>query len=348
MKKWIIAVCIIFLIIPFAQAWSWNWGTSSKQSSNSQSNYVKHNEKKCYGSSVYWFDNKNVRNDLVQKCSQGCSNGNCVTNTPPSNSKPANTATTSKKYTANYPIIFVHGWNGNYLTFSDMQDKLDSEKIVEDKGDFSSSSMCSGWSKAISVNFEYYANGKDNGISYYADLLSQVVNTIKSCTGSSKVTIIAHSMGGLISREYMKKYGDSSVNKLIMLETPNYGSPLASKSSSSDAKQMIPRSSFLKSINSNKNECRYRSKMVNIASRVLLEGFFDDEVEKQASGDVCQGPPPMSIVAPVVSTKLNKAQNIEISGCGHSDSSGIIDLTDIAINSPSCSMAYSNVKRYIS
>jgi hypothetical protein len=87
--------------------------------------------------------------------------------------------------------------------------------------------------------------------------------------------------------------------------------------------------------------------MMNIGSRVLLEGFFDKEVEKQASGDVCKGPPPLSIVAPVASTRLNKAQNIEISGCGHSDSSGIIDLTDTAISSPSCSMAYNNVKRYI-
>ena len=45
-----------------------------------------------------------------------------------------------------------------------MQDKLASEKIVEDKGDFYSTSTCNGWSKAVSVNFEYYSNGKDNGI----------------------------------------------------------------------------------------------------------------------------------------------------------------------------------------
>ena len=34
---------------------------------------------------------------------------------------------------------------------------------------------------------------------------------------------MAHSMGGLVSRQYIKDYGDDSVYKLIMIGTPNHG-----------------------------------------------------------------------------------------------------------------------------
>lgn len=42
-----------------------------------------------------------------------------------------------------------------------------------------------------------------------------------------KVTIIAHSMGGLVARIYIQKYGEKRVEKLITLGTPYYGAPEA-------------------------------------------------------------------------------------------------------------------------
>ena len=36
-------------------------------------------------------------------------------------------------------------------------------------------------------------------------------------------------MGGLVAREYIREYGDSKVNKLIMLGTPNNGISQAAK-----------------------------------------------------------------------------------------------------------------------
>lgn len=257
----------------------------------------------------------------------------------------------AKSYTASYPVVFVHGWRGNSQTFKDTQIKLDSEKVVENKGEFYSTSSCKSWSKSISVNFEYYDTGQDKGISYYADLLSKAVDTIKSCTGSSKVTIVAHSMGGLVAREYMRKKGDGSVNKLIMTETPNYGSPLAKYESSNDAMLMIPGSTFLITLNSNKNECKYRNKMMNIMSKTPLEG--SEEVELFAAKDVCSKVSVIqkqTVAVPAESAKLKGAKNVQIDGCTHADDwrAKISDLSTKPINTPSCEKAYNHIKKQIS
>jgi uncharacterized alpha/beta hydrolase family protein len=61
-------------------------------------------------------------------------------------------------------------------------------------------------------------------ISEYAKRLSQVVDAVKKRTGKDKVILVSHSMGGLVARTYLSYYGgESSVDKLIMVGTPNNG-----------------------------------------------------------------------------------------------------------------------------
>lgn len=65
-------------------------------------------------------------------------------------------------------------------------------------------------------------------ISTNAARLRTTVNAVKARTGASKVDLVAHSMGGLVSRDYVKNLGgSSSVDSLIMMGTPNYGTSLA-------------------------------------------------------------------------------------------------------------------------
>lgn len=65
---------------------------------------------------------------------------------------------------------------------------------------------------------------KDRGIKDYAKTLSEIVNTLKYRTGKDKVNIIAFSMGGLVSRPYIKDFGGASnVHKLVTIGTPNNG-----------------------------------------------------------------------------------------------------------------------------
>ena len=59
--------------------------------------------------------------------------------------------------------------------------------------------------------------------------LNQKIKAIKLQTGSSKVDIIAHSMGGLLTEAYLDQYGNNSVRKLIFVGTPHLGAPKAGK-----------------------------------------------------------------------------------------------------------------------
>lgn len=61
-----------------------------------------------------------------------------------------------------------------------------------------------------------------------AGRLRDRVNAILARTGAPKVDLVAHSMGGLVSRDYIKYLGGSTkVRSLTTLGTPNYGTELA-------------------------------------------------------------------------------------------------------------------------
>ncbi|MBU2028728.1 alpha/beta hydrolase [Patescibacteria group bacterium] len=61
-----------------------------------------------------------------------------------------------------------------------------------------------------------------------AQLLKVKIQEIKQQENWPSVDIIAHSMGGLLAREYIESdYYDNDINQLIMLGTPNNGAPEA-------------------------------------------------------------------------------------------------------------------------
>jgi hypothetical protein len=59
--------------------------------------------------------------------------------------------------------------------------------------------------------------------------LLEKINQIKLQPEVQKVDIVAHSMGGLIAKEYLKNYGGNLIDKFIDIGTPQLGSPNAFK-----------------------------------------------------------------------------------------------------------------------
>jgi len=57
------------------------------------------------------------------------------------------------------------------------------------------------------------------------ETLKEKVEAVISQTGAEKVDIVAHSMGGLIAKLYMQKYGGDKVNKFVDIATPHLGAP---------------------------------------------------------------------------------------------------------------------------
>jgi len=59
--------------------------------------------------------------------------------------------------------------------------------------------------------------------------LKEKIDQIKTERGVTKVNLVAHSMGGLLVKKYLKDYGGDSVEKFIDIGTPHNGSPSAYK-----------------------------------------------------------------------------------------------------------------------
>ncbi len=64
---------------------------------------------------------------------------------------------------------------------------------------------------------------KSERIENYALRLKDLIETIKQKTGKAKVRIVAHSMGGLVVRDYLYLFGTNNVETVILINTPNHG-----------------------------------------------------------------------------------------------------------------------------
>ncbi|MCX6753219.1 MAG: hypothetical protein NTW62_02660 [Candidatus Nomurabacteria bacterium] len=72
--------------------------------------------------------------------------------------------------------------------------------------------------------YDWRKNDKDATI-----LLDSKIVAVLAQTGASKVDIVAHSMGGLVAKEYIAQNGAEKIDKLIFLGTPHLGAPKAYK-----------------------------------------------------------------------------------------------------------------------
>lgn len=61
------------------------------------------------------------------------------------------------------------------------------------------------------------------------ELLTNKIEEIKTQSNFDKIDIIAHSMGGLLVKDYISHEGSSNINKLIFVGTPHLGAPKAAK-----------------------------------------------------------------------------------------------------------------------
>jgi hypothetical protein len=148
-----------------------------------------------------------------------------------------------------YPIVFIHGHDFSASVSAEYNlNAFDSiQRNLEDIGYTNAGSLLLGsyneslngiWGKnsaPISIKVSYYFDvfrsnegnsilqTKKDSLDTYAIRLNDIINLVKFKTNRNKVIIISHSMGGLVARRYMEVFGESSVDKFIMIATPNKG-----------------------------------------------------------------------------------------------------------------------------
>lgn len=111
-------------------------------------------------------------------------------------------------------LLFIHGWAGN--PESTWWDFL--ESIENSKND--ANTIAGQYSKTVTFG---YNSGRH--IEFNGKLLADEIKKINK--GNKNIDIVAHSMGGLVARVAIEKYGcDKYVRKIITLGTPHKGTPL--------------------------------------------------------------------------------------------------------------------------
>ena len=130
------------------------------------------------------------------------------------------------------------------------------------------------------------------GIEHFAGQLAARIEAICAVTGAERVALIAHSMGGLVARAYLRRFGAARVEQLITIGTPHHGSMLAYTFPGCCLAQMHPGNPWLVELNREESG-RAPVPITSIWSR------HD------------------SMVAPQGSSVLRNAENIALVGIAH-------------------------------
>jgi triacylglycerol esterase/lipase EstA (alpha/beta hydrolase family) len=91
-------------------------------------------------------------------------------------------------------------------------------------------------------------------IDRYVPLIEHGVAELCRETGSNKVALLGHSMGGLVIRAWMRSHGTRRVARVITLGTPHAGTRMAARSRTDNARQMFLRSPWLQDLAASETE----------------------------------------------------------------------------------------------
>ena len=106
-------------------------------------------------------------------------------------------------------VILIHGLFMNSLCFFFMKKELSKDNNLD------------------VVTFEY------NSVTFNDKVLDDLNDFINNISTSNEIVIIAHSLGGLVTRLYLHKYHPTRKIKVITLGSPHQGSLVAKKINSS-------------------------------------------------------------------------------------------------------------------
>ena len=129
-------------------------------------------------------------------------------------------------------------------------------------------------------------------IEVFAAQVAKKIDYIRRATGAPRVAIVGHSMGGLVARAYLRRFGAGSVSSLITFGAPHHGSVHAWLFPGACLGQLRPGNRWLAELN--------QAEEIEPAVTIVSIWSWHD-----------------SMVAPQTSGSLRGARNIEVIGVGH-------------------------------
>lgn len=171
------------------------------------------------------------------------------------------------------PVLLVHGYGCNGGYWHALRALLRAEGISHD-----------------AVDLEPVTAAIDD----YADQVEAGVRQLLAATGATRVVIVAHSMGGLVTRAWLRRHGaaaEARVARVITLGTPHFGTALAALGIGANAAQMRRGAPWLAQLERDDR-----------ARRALFTSIWTWHD---------------NIIAPQSSCQLPGARNVALAGIGH-------------------------------
>ncbi len=126
----------------------------------------------------------------------------------------------------------------------------------------------------------------------FAEQLAAKIDAVLTATAAQRVALVGHSMGGLVARAYLRRYGAQRIVSVMTLGTPHHGSIHAWLFPGVSLAQLRPGNSWLVELNRNEGE--------TLPVRFVSLWSWHD-----------------SMVAPQASSRLTGAMHVELDGVGH-------------------------------
>lgn len=180
---------------------------------------------------------------------------------------------------ATLPVLLIHGYGCNSGYWYAMSKVLAQARITH-----------------YAINLEPIAGSIDE----YVPLVHDAVERLCREHGTDTIVIVAHSMGGLATRAYLRDHGSRRIAKVITLGTPHHGTALARFGIGHNTRQMLwsvgeqegLSSEWLRDLAARENKSAYR----------LVVSIYSHHD---------------NIIAPQTSSHLLGARNIAHAGIGH-------------------------------
>ena len=125
------------------------------------------------------------------------------------------------------PVLLIHGYGCSRAAWWYLRRRLEMD----------------GWTVATISLEPLYTD-----IESYLPAISRRIDDVLSQTGAAQLTLVGHSMGGLVARAWRRENGSAKICRIITLGTPHGGTELARFGPGRNARQMVPGNAWLESL----------------------------------------------------------------------------------------------------
>lgn len=129
------------------------------------------------------------------------------------------------------PVLLVPGWADTAEDVATLDERL----------------RAAGWpaERVVAITFAHPAGSNRE----HAKEIATAVDSLLARTGAERVDVVAHSMGGLAARAYLREH-PGKVRRIVFLATPHRGTWAAYLAHGEGRAEMLPGSDFLRELNS--------------------------------------------------------------------------------------------------